>query len=86
MQATLAIQPAEQQGDCTRVMAEVVSGAGDDPKVGRPVGGCHHPGVQRRDDLVVGAMDHQQVPGRQAGLARRTTIIANDDFEMALAA
>jgi hypothetical protein len=54
----LAVQPAQEDGDGTRVMAQMVTRPGDDPKVGRPVGAGYYPGIQRWNDLVVAAVDH----------------------------
>ena len=53
----LAVQPTQEDGDGTRIMAQMVTRPVDDPKGGRPMGTGYYPGIQRRNDLVVTAVD-----------------------------
>ena len=58
-----AVQPAQEDGDGARVVAEVVRRPGDDPKLGRAVAVAEHASIEDRDGLVVGPVQDQQWPG-----------------------
>ena len=66
MVTALAVKPAQEDGNSTRIMAQMVTRPGDDPKGGRPMGTGYHPGIQRRNDLVVTAVDQQEITGCQS--------------------
>ena len=54
----LAVQPAEQDGDGARVMAEPVAGAEQHPQLDLPLGRVGQgPRVEQRHDLVVRPVD-----------------------------
>src|SRR5260370_29625437 len=61
--SSLPVEPAEQHGDRTRIVAELVARTGDDPHLGRSVGVGDHSSVKVGDGVVIGAVHHQQGPG-----------------------
>ena len=58
----LPVEPPQKDGDRPRVVAQVVGGARDDPQLRRAVRVGQHPGVEGRDGLVVGAVQHEERP------------------------
>src|SRR6478736_6314248 len=58
----LSIEPAEQDGDASRVVAQLVTGTGDDPHLGRAVRVGDHACVEVRDEIVVSAVHDEQRP------------------------
>ena len=48
------------------VVAQLVAGARDDAQLGAAVGVAEHPGVERRDRLVVGPVHDEQRAGPPA--------------------
>ena len=65
---TLPIEPAQQNGDRPRIVAQTMAGARDQRKLGRAVSLRQLPGVDRRHAVVVVAVHHQQ---RSRGANRR---------------
>src|SRR5581483_3030927 len=63
----LAIEPAQQDGDGARVVAELMAGARDDAHLRRAVGAGDHAGVEVGDEIVVGAVHDQQRSRRVLG-------------------
>jgi hypothetical protein len=59
----LAVEPAEEDCDRAGVVAEGMAGAEDEAELGGAVGVGYDAGVERGDDLVVAAVDHQKGAG-----------------------
>src|SRR3954447_8626399 len=57
-----AVQPAEQDGDGSRIVAELMGRSRDDAHLRMAVGVGHHAGVEVRHELVLRAVDHEQRP------------------------